>query len=627
MRLPDFDPESDWRPTPVSELPAWPERGRVGVDIETRDPRLKELGPGARRGGRIVGVSFAIEDGPAHYLPMGHEGGDNLDPASVLRYLRDQAARFKGDLAGANLQYDLDYLIEADVRFNPRRFRDALLAAPLLNELHLTYSLDDVAEREGLPGKDENLLTRAAECYGVDPKGGMWNLPARYVGPYAEQDARLPLTLLRRQERKLEDEDLWGVWELESRLMPALLDMRRRGIRIDFDQLDRVEALALDREERALIEIGRLIGRKLTSDDTNKASALAPVIQSLGYELPLTENTKKPSVTNEVLKRIDHPVGQLIREARKFNKLRLTFVKSIRTHAIRDRVHCTFNQLRKEKDSGGESKGARYGRCSSTDPNLQQQPSRDPEIGPIWRAIYVPDEGAEWACLDYSQQEPRWLTALAEMTDPPCEGAVEAADTYRRDPSTDNHQMIADMIGIPRKAAKTIYLGLCYGMGGGKLARSLGLPTFVVKSKRLRRDIEVAGHEGKALLAKFHAGAPYVRELTRRLQAVADRNGYIRTILGRKCRFPKKGEGEWDWTHLGLNREVQGSSGDQMKQAMVDGHEAGIPLQLQVHDELNFSPRARREADELEEIMLKAVPCTVPHKVDKEFGPNWGNVK
>lgn len=627
MRMPDFDPESGWRPTPVGELPAWPERGRVGIDVETRDPDLENLGPGVRRGAYVVGVSFAIEDGPSHYLPVAHEGGDNLPRDKVICYLMAQAKRFDGDLAGANLQYDLDFLEEAGVRFSPRRYRDTQLAAPLLNELHLTYSLEDIAEREGIPGKDEALLGRAAACYGVDPKKDLWRLPAKYVGPYAVQDARLPLLLLRRQERKLEDEDLWDVWDVESRLLPVLLKMRRRGVRVDFDQLDKVERYATGRELDALAQIRALTGHSLTPDDTNKASALAPVIQGLGYRLPLTENTKKPSVTNEVLERVDHPVGELIRTARKFNKLRGTFVKSIRTHAVGDRVHCTFNQLRKEKDSGGDSQGARYGRTSSTDPNLQQQPSRDPEIGPMWRAIYLPDEGAEWACRDYSQQEPRWLTHFAAILDPPCRGAVKAAETYRRDPDTDNHQMVADMIGIERAPAKTIYLGLCYGMGGGKLARSLGLPTFIVPSKRLQRDIEVAGHEGRALLEKFHAGAPYVRELSNRLQAVAEKHGYIRTVLGRKCRFPEKRGGGWDWTHLALNREVQGSSGDQMKKAMVDADGAGIPIQLQVHDELNLSVADRRQVAELDRVMLDAVPCSVPHKVDGGFGPNWAEAK
>jgi len=190
-------------------------------------------------------MSFAIEDGPAFYLPIRHASGENLPVENTLGYLREQASKFKGDIVGANLQYDLDFLAQEGVTFNPRFFRDVQIAEPLLDELQNSYSLNAIAERHGIPGKDQILLEQAAQAYGVNPKSGMWQLPPEYVGPYAEQDARLPLQLLSRQERRIDEEGLWGIYDLESRLLPVLVKMRRRGVRIDFDKLEYVENWSL----------------------------------------------------------------------------------------------------------------------------------------------------------------------------------------------------------------------------------------------------------------------------------------------------------------------------------------------------------------------------------------------
>jgi len=620
VQLPLFDLPSTWSPPLMAEMPEWTGAGRVGIDIETYDPNLKITGPSVRTGGHIAGISFAIEDGPCHYLPMRHEGGNNLDPQTVLRYFRNQAKNFKGILVGANINYDLDYMAEEGINFNHADQRDVQIADPLIDELHFSYSLDAIAKRHGLPGKDEMFLRQAAAHYGLDPKKDMHRLPAKYVGPYAEQDARLPLQVLRRQERILRDEDLWPIYQLECKLQPVLLRMRRRGVRIDLDQLDRVEAWARKREQEHLDLIRHHTGVDVGMDNIWTKAPLVRALTALGVELEETPSGQD-KLDQETLNAIDHPVAAAIVQCRKVNKLRTTFVQSIRTHMVGDRIHTTFNQMRRTKQDG-DTKGARYGRMSSEHPNLQQQSARDEWSG-MWRAIYVPD-GDIWACADYSKQEPRILTHFAELCGLP--RAKHAADAYRNDPKTDNHQMMADLCGIPRTPAKNIYLGLCYSMGGAKLARNLGLPTKFITTRRGWSG-EVAGDEAQALLDAFHKHAPFVKKLADLTEEQAAANGFIKTLLGRKCHFPKLADGSYDWCHKALNRLIQGSAADQTKAAVVALDDNGFDLQLQVHDEVDWSPANIAEVKEAGHIMRHVVELSVPSRVDLEIGPNWGEAK
>lgn len=698
MQLPLFTPKSTWTAPAVSALPSWAEAKRVAIDIETRDPQLKTLGPGVRRDGYITGVSFAIEDGPAFYLPVRHEGGGNLDPRHVFSYLRDQGRLFRGDLVTANGQYDLDYLAEVGVRFNPRFYRDVQIADPLIYELWPSYSLDNIAKRWEMPGKDEGLMVQAARALGIDPKADMWRLHAKFVGAYAEQDVRLPLALIRRQEAEIERQGLQQIYDLESKLMPVLLKMKRRGVRIDHDQLDRVERWSIEQEDKALAEINRRTGAKLTRTETTLTSALVPVLRGAGIQIPKTP-TGRDSLTADFLDTLNDEIGGLINRARKFNKLRSTFVEGRREHAINGRVHPSFYQLRSEKPGMMDDGGARYGRLSCSNPNLQQEPARDGEIGPEWRKVYVPEPGAEWACLDFSQQEPRWAVHFAEMVERSkwklttsrqtfsAEGAQLAGDTYRTNPKTDNHDMMTKLIhGVAawdawdpdtrkkyRSHAKNIFLGLCYGMGGAKLCRDLGLPFEWIEVERYAQEgrtydqmmegiedpnlpynhikvkIPVAGPEGKAIIEQFNQAVPWVMGTARCAQNVASEKGYVKTVLGRKCRFPeirrdrrsidpRRWKGRtvlYDWCHKAFNRSIQGSSGDQVKAAMVLADEVGLvtedlsrdSISLQVHDELDGSFNDRENIKALAEIMLTAVPCSVPHRIDVEVGPNWAEIK
>lgn len=624
IQQPLFQLESDWTPPVVSELPSWTNAKRIAIDCETKDLQLTKLGPGVRRGGEIIGVSFAIEDGPSFYLPVGHSEG-NLDKKKVFQYLKDQAQEFDGVVVGANLQYDLDYLWSAGILFpKVKWYRDVQVAEPLLDELQFRYSLDHIAARWGIPGKDETLLKQAGDVYNLKKlKEEMYKLPAKYVGPYGEEDVKLPLRLLRRQEREIDAQGLWDIYNLESKLLPVLVKMTQRGVAIDFDKLQQIEEWAVAEANKALNMVKSFSGITLSWEEVWKASAIAPILDKLNIPYDLTPKTKKPKINKSLFDKSDSPVVESLSRARRMNKIVTTFAGSIRRHAINGRIHCGFNQLRIARESGDE-KGPAYGRISSTNPNMQQQPARDPELGPLWRSIYIPDTELQWLCADFSQQEPRMLIHFAELCGLP--RAEEAANRYRSDPKTDNHSMMAEMCGIPRKEAKAIFLGKCYGMGGAKLCHEIGLPTEWVISNRTGGLIEIAGSEGQGIINRFDAQLPFVKMLGYMCEQRAKQRGYITTLLGRRCRFPKV-DGIYEWCHKALNRLIQGSSADQMKKAMVELDAAGYPIQLQVHDEVDTSIDSIERAKEMAEIMVNCIDIGVPSKVDIEIGPNWGEAK
>lgn len=631
--------QADWRPPSLATLPSWEGVKRMSVDFETRDDSLsprkgapRGTGPGELRGGYITGVGFAIEDGPAYYLPMRHEGGDNLDAEQVEAYLRDQLKVFRGDVVGANLGYELGYAWQAGLEFHSSvKYRDITLAEPLIDELQFKYGMDALAGRYDLPGKDEGLLRSAAEAYDIDPKKGMWRLPARYVGPYATQDVRLPLQINRKQERRIEDVGLEAAWALEMATLPALARMRRRGVRVDLQRVAAIERWALEVETEENAKIKHLTGIDVGVGNYYKPKLLEPVLKHLGIEVPRTAKTNKPSISKALLKRHKNPVTAAILRAREFNKLRTTFCASIHTYQIDGRIHCVFNQLRKaasededDDDEEEDSVGARSARLSAQHPNLQQQPVRNKEYGKKWRSIYVADDGCDWASADYSQQEPRLMVHYAEELG--LSGAQAFGDRYRSDPSTDFHNMTSEISGLIRDDAKNLGLGLAYGMGEAKLCHTLGLPT-IWKPNREGKLREKAGPEGRAKMDQFHAGVPFIRLLAKACERAVESKGFIIALAGHHFHFPRDDHGNYDWLHKALNRLIQGSAAGQTKMAVVEADRAGFPLQLQVHDELNLSVVSHDEARDLGTLMRDVIKLRVPMKVDVDVGPSWGEGK
>lgn len=616
----------------------------MSIDIETHDPQLTRLGPGPRRDGRIIGISFCFDSTRLpYYLPIAHYSGGNLPLSHVWAYLKDQIAGFRGEIVGANLQYDLDFLAQEGIVWHPSvRFRDVQLAAPLINELHLSYSLENIAKRGKVPSKDEGKLRDATRRYGLgNHKKEMWKLPAQFVGEYAEYDALLPLIILSLQEKEIAAQGLGRVWDLETDCLPIALSMRRTGVRIDWKKLQEIDDWAAKIEREEMDKVRALTGIKVGFGDTSKSALLAKCLEVIGLVVPLTSETQKPSVKADFLRAHPHEVTNAILRAKQFAKLRTTFCKQVWEQKVGDRVHCTFNQLRTQKPGQDDSMGAAFGRFSSSDFNIQNQPIRNAEYGQLWRSIFVPDEGLQWCCCDFSAQEPRLTVHFAALNRLP--GAEAMARRYREDPTIDPHAATAAMMfeewgslepgggawKTKREQGKTLFLSWVYGKGAGKIARELGYATEWKEftSKRTGEVVryEAPGPEGQRFIDKFNARVPFVKILSDACKKMARERGYVQTLSGRRCRFRKYG-GEYIETHKSLNRVVQGSAGDQVKYALRDLWNAGIRPQLTVHDDVSKSCGSEDEMREMGRIMRDAVQLRVPSKLDVEYGPSWGEL-
>lgn len=598
----------------------------ISVDVETYDPRLQEKGPGGvRRDGYVCGVSLATDDGWAEYLPIRHEGGGNLDLQKTLQYLKDQLGTDTTKL-GANLLYDLEWLRAEGVAVGGRKI-DVQTVAALLDEERKSYSLESLASEDLGLHKDEGGLLDFALLRGIaakDVKGSLWMLSVDEVRPYGRQDALLPVKLYDRQLPQVVEQGLERVVDLEARLVDCLLEMRFKGVRVDAERAER-SARELDARKRQIEKsIGVLCGREV---DYWSNKALAEQCRRFDIKF-LSTGKDNPSFEADWLAEQEHPFLKQVALARVLDRAGGVFIrKKILDVAINGRVHCQLYPVR------GERHGTRSGRLSCANPNLQQVPARNEELSRLIRACFVPEPGEEWLCCDWSQVEPRITVHYAEELGLP--GADVAAERYRSDPKTDYHQMTADLCGIPRKPAKTINLGLSYGMGPDKLAANLG----------------VTRAEADGLYERYHAGMPFVRLLGKRCTALAEQRGWVRTITGRRSHFEKWGpaSGSRDkdmqavsheeavrrygpavrryWTYRAGNRVVQGTAAELMKMALVQLYEARLTPNLTVHDEVDKSVASHDEARRVKEIMENVYKLRVPLYADCELGPSWGELE
>ena len=619
-------PKSEW--VPPAELPDIFDAKQIAIDVETRDPNIKTNGPGWATGdGYVVGYAIAV-DGWFGYIPIRHEHGGNLDERIVDKWLK-KVFECPADKIMHNAQYDAGWIRRMGFTINGRII-DTMVVASLLDENRFSYSLNNVAYDYLEKVKSEKGLREAAISFGLDPKSDMWKMPAMYVGPYAEGDATLTLDLWNHFSVEIEKQKIGSIVNLELDVLPCLIDMTWRGVRIDQDKVERTKDALLKREKATLAEIKRMTGINV---EIWAAQSLSKAFDKLSISYPKTAKGA-PSFTKQFLTDHPHELTKLVVEARNLNKTSGTFINTIMKHCRSDgRIHSHINQIR--SDDGGTVSG----RISMSNPNLQQIPARDPELGPMIRSLFLPEEGEEWAAIDFSQQEPRILVHYAHVLGNskgrvPFKGTEEFVDAYRHDPDMDFHSMVAKMASINRKQAKTINLGMMYGMGVNKLSDQLG--------------IEV--DEAKSLITQYHDRVPFVKGLMNGVMQHLNSKrsgGAISSILGRKCRFdlwepttfgmskalPYKAAiseyGETTrlkraYTYKALNRLIQASAADMTKQAMVNIYKTGrVPL-IQIHDEIAISVKNREEAKEIAEIMENAVTLEVPSKCDVEIGPSWG---
>ena len=611
--------DSDW--VCPSEYPDLSQATEIAIDLETKDPNLKTKGSGwATFDGHIVGFAVAAFD-KQWYFPIAHDAGGNMDLGITTAWMQN-VLRTPATKVFHNASYDVGWLLVNGFEIRGK-IVDTMIAAAIVDENRYSFALNACAKDYLGEIKNETFLNEKAKEWGIDAKQDLWRLPAGYVGFYAEQDAGLTLKLWKYLKQEINKQSLHDVWDLEMELQPILIDMRRRGIRVNEEK-----AHALKKEfKRKESDVLKKIKDETTFDiDIWAARSVAQVFDRIGVDYPRTPKTGEPSFTQNWLVNCDNPVAQLIREAREINKFHSTFIDSIQRYVHKGRIHSEINQLR--SDQGGTVSG----RLSYSNPNLQQIPARNKEYGNKIRSLFLPEEGKQWGSFDYSQQEPRLVAHYAASTNEEFTGAEEFIKAYESD-EADFHQIVADMAGISRTNAKTINLGLFYGMGKAKLARELGISKDAAEN----------------LLSKYHTRVPFVKRLAESVMNSASKFGFIRTVKGRKCRFNM-----WEpatfgmnkamkyeeakavygnnirraYTYKALNRLIQGSAADQTKQAMIKCSTKRFQPLLQIHDELCFSINEENDIIGIKKEMENAIEgLKVPFKTDVALGSSWGNAK
>lgn len=657
-----FRPESDWKPP--TELPDYRGRPFLAIDTENKDDGLANgKGPGWALGlGYICGVSYAASEEDSGYLPVRHPETDNFQWDNVKRWLNDHFKPGGPKIIFHNAPYDIGWLNTYGVDV-PDYFEDTLPACVMIDETNRKYSLDACCEREGIEGKDLELLRQAVTAYGGNPKkpaADLWRVPAKYAGPYAQQDGVATLGLWHQIESKLHSQEQWDAYRTEIDLIPMTVAMRRRGIRVDTRHaLETGKRFRLMRD-RFLVEMGNVLNlrRAPTLDEIRTTRWMDRHCHELGIKPPRTPSGKANSYSKEWMAKHEHPFPRAYTKALQFEDAASKFVDNfIMGFTHKGRIHAEIHQFLSEEG------GTRSHRLSYSEPPLQQgvSPDKDPRdenknlieelaIGTPFRQCFLPEKGEAWLASDYSQQEPRITVHFAAV----CKIAgVEAAlESYRNNPRTDYHTMVAEMTGLPRPRAKIMNLAMTYGKGKYSTAEELGM------------SIE----DAEDLIKMYHNRLPFIKPLEDLCKRVANDRGYIKLIDGARMHYndwegpfldketranaaanfkrldacsleearDRQKDPDHPWhgkrlrradTRKGLNNLVQGSAARQTKRAMLEMWRQGITPLLQMHDEIDASVNSEAQVKMISEIMIHTTPLVVPTVVDSELGPTWGDAK
>ena len=637
----------------------------VAIDLETYDPNLKTKGLGAvRKDGFVTGIAIATKN-QTLYFPIAHAMTDNLPVEETWNYLNEKVFKNK-DIRKVfhNAMYDVCWIRSATGDMPQGQLLDTMIAASVIDETRMRYSLDSISKDYLNEAKYKYDLAEKslAECGIKDPMSNMHKLPYSLVKDYAEQDVNLTLKLWNLFEKKL-DEVLYTkinedgskelkscrkIFELETKLFPCLVDMKFKGVKIDVEKAKTLGKL-LEKRRDNLIKIIK----KRTGVDVEiwAASSIKHLLDH--QKITKYKKTKAglPQLPKDFLKTHENRFLRMIVKARECDKAKGTFVEGLLEFVHEGRIHADINQIR--SDQGGTVTG----RFSMSNPNLQQIPSRG-IIGKKMRELFLPEDGCVWGSFDYSQQEPRIVVHYALKLGLP--GTDTLKNEFNKE-DADFHQIVADMAQISRTMAKTINLGLFYGMGKIKLASELNLTR----------------PKANALFAEYHAKVPFVRRLSQDLIEFAEEHKLLFTLKDRFCRFNKWETRNREWnntinryepvpiltrqdaetafkaellekfkdnvadnymqdfdryykpafTYKALNRLIQGSAADMTKKAMVDLYEKGILPQIQIHDELCLSIKNDNDALVVKETMEQAIPLEVKNKVNYKKGKNWGDIK
>lgn len=679
-----FVPESSWvAPTELPDLRARGRAALIGLDTETKDKGLADnvgaAWPWHHRDldSYICGVCLAWEEGEpgspvrSLYAPVcGHQevGGQEttyFPREAVRQWLIDHTRAGCRFVTQAGI-YDWGWL-SADLGVPvppPAQLEEVGAAATMVDENRYEYNLDALCAWRGLAGKDERLLREAGEAFGFVGnkalKANLWRLPARFAGPYGEADAVQTLAVLRSLEPELERQELRDAYRLEVDLLPMVIEMRRRGIRVDVEAAERNRDELYRERDRALSELadnieGELgIQGRVSMDELGQSKWMMRVFDAAKINYPVTPKTRVGSFTagsTGWMHKHPHWLPRGIVRADLLHNAASKFIEGYILKYARlggGRIHSEIHPHR--SDEGG----TRTLRFSYSDPPLQQFTGREKKLAPGLpariRGVMLPEPNQVWAKPDQSQQEYRMIVHYAYLLG--CQGAERAVAAYRNDPDTDFHNYVVGITGLERQAAKDTNFAKSYGTG---------VPHF---AEMINKTVE----EAAAIYEQYDRELPFVQEAFNRLQSKAAATGFVRLLDGARRHFDlweptwlsdsergwgfsrhqkmnscgrdeavartKDKDHAWRGKRLrradtkdAFNSLIQGGSARQTKIWMrLLWNERIVPL-LQLHDELDVSVESEEEGRRVQQLGVEAVRLEVPSKVDIHYGSSWGDAK
>ncbi|MFO7984081.1 MAG: DNA polymerase I [Desulfuromonadales bacterium] len=572
---------------------------RISLDTETTslNPHQADL----------VGLSFAVRENAAWYVPVGHRYlgvPEQLDRAFVLEKLCPLLEDPDRPKIGQNIKYDALVLRRAGLRLSGIAF-DTMIASYLANPAGKSHSLDNLAS--------ELLGYRTIPFSEVAGSGkkqiGFEEVEIEKALVYAAEDADVTLQLANRLEPRLEESGQRKLFDdVEMPLLDVLCDMEWHGVRIDCDFLSNLSGEMQQKLAALEAKIHELAGG---SFNINSPKQLGEVLFER-LQLQRGKKTKKGWSTNvDVLNALadEHEIARKILEYRSVSKLKGTYTDALPrlVGGSTGRIHTSFNQT-----------VTATGRLSSSNPNLQNIPIRTEE-GRRIREAFIAAEGNVLLAADYSQIELRILAHLADETTLK-ESFARQEDIHRRTAS-EIFNVFPDMVTDEmRRQAKTINFGVLYGMSAYGLARELG----------------IGRKEAQSYIDSYFDRLPQVKNFMESKLLEARDRLYVTTILGRRCAVPEinstNGAIRSFAERNAINYPIQGSAADIIKVAMVRVAERlrkeklQTRMTLQVHDELVFDV-PKRELETVENLvrqeMERAVELEVPLVIDIGTGANW----
>lgn len=578
----------------------------VAMDIETKEEKdISKFGSGAHRhyiegeDSYILGVAVSAYD-KDWYFPA--------CTAGLFDWLKEVAEH--NLIVMHNSFYDMSWLWYEGIR--PKKAADTMGLVRMLHEdrqpkkgYSKPYSLDACGhDFLGVNKNEEELVQWCAERkLKGKPQTHLHLMPTDLVGRYAKKDTRITLDLYNKLIPEIEKQDLFYIWDIECRLLPVLWATNNRGIRIDEEWREEASGMLGREVEELKSWLYKTAGMEF---NTNSGNQKKVVFDKLNLPYSKTEKGNPSFKAEEMLPYGVEPnmdyLPHVLVVHNKLQKLKRDFVDRLGDFIVAGRIHPTMNPY-----------GTKTGRPSANNPNIFQIPKRG-RGKEICRKLFLPEVGEEWVSCDVASEEYRIFAHYASGT---------GSDAYREkyntiseyDMHTTNKDLVNRLMGeelCDRPKAKTIGLGVLFGMGEKKMATNLGLG----EAKGLR------------LVRGFHKANPSFKHTAKRAQRWAEKHGFMRTLAKRRRRFPR-GEG----AYKALNFLTQGNSADFAKIIIVELYEQGVfehlSMLLWLYDEWDFSCKKEnfRYLSPLFELANTVLPLNVKMEIGFEVGDSWGTIK